>query len=66
MPLNLDPNLDRPDDFYEALIDLHRDLTAAQSLAVNSRLILLLANHVGDTETLRQAMEIAGNAVDAD
>ena len=50
------PNLPSPDDFYEALIDMHRDLDDAQSQAVNARLILLLANHIGDLQVLRDAM----------
>ena len=50
------PNLTRPDDFYEALIEMHRDLDDAQSQAVNARLILLLANHIGDLQVLRDAM----------
>ena len=50
------PNMANPDDFYEALIDMHRDLDEAQSQAVNARLILLLANHIGDLQVLREAM----------
>ena len=49
-------NLAAPDDVYEALVALHRDLTPAQSRLVNAKLILLLANHIGDAEVLRQAM----------
>ncbi len=59
MKLNTEPNLASPDDFYEALIDLHRGLTDEQSAAVNARLILLLANHVGDAEVLRDALLLA-------
>ncbi|MBB1633385.1 MULTISPECIES: DUF2783 domain-containing protein [Cupriavidus] len=59
MPLSTDPNLARPDDFYEALIDMHRDLTDAQSQAANAQLILLLANHIGDLAVLQEAMELA-------
>jgi len=62
MPLNTAPNLARPDDFYEALIDMHRDLDDAESQAVNARLILLLANHIGDLDTLREAMRLAREA----
>ncbi len=51
-----EPNMAAPDDFYEALIELHRGLTDAQSAQVNARLILLLANHIGDAEVLRAAM----------
>ena len=47
------------DDFYEALIDTHRDLSDAQSALVNARLILLLANHIGDMQVLREAMQLA-------
>lgn len=65
MPLNTAPNLARPDDFYEALIDMHRDLPDADSQAVNARLILLLANHIGDHETLLEAMHLAREAAAA-
>lgn len=58
--LNSEPNIARPDDFYEALIAIHRDLTPEQSARVNAKLILLLANHVGDMDVLRQALEAAG------
>lgn len=59
MKLNTDPNIERPDDFYEALIELHRDLTEEQSRQTNARLILLLANHIGDMEVLSEAMRAA-------
>lgn len=59
MKLNTEPNIARPDDFYEALIDLHRGLTDEQSRQLNARLILLLANHIGDMEVLAQAMKAA-------
>jgi len=51
------------DDFYQALIETHRDLSEAQSAKVNARLILLLSNHIGDLNILREAMAIARNAV---
>ncbi len=53
------PNLAEPDDFYQALIDAHRSLTEAESHAFNARLILLLANHIGDLEVLREALAAA-------
>lgn len=59
MTLNTQPNLARPDDFYEALIDMHRDLDDAQSQSANAQLILLLANHIGDHATLLEAMQHA-------
>lgn len=63
MPLNTEPSIARPDDFYEALIDAHRDLTAAQSGMMNARLILLLANQIGDMETLREALAKARDGI---
>lgn len=51
-----DPNLESPDDFYEALLDAHRDLSEAESHALNARLVLLLANHVGSLAVLREAL----------
>jgi len=53
------PNIAAPDDFYEALIALHRDLSEAQSAVVNAKLILLLANHIGDAGVLAAAMAAA-------
>ncbi|MGF6773695.1 hypothetical protein P3T18_006209 [Paraburkholderia sp. GAS199] len=63
MALNTQPNLARPDDFYEALIDMHRDLDDAQSQSANAQLILLLANHIGDHAVLLDAMRFAREGV---
>lgn len=57
--LNIEPNIARPDDFYQALIDTHRDLSSEESQLLNAKLILLLANHIGDLGVLRQALAIA-------
>ncbi|GAB4392677.1 MAG: DUF2783 domain-containing protein [Kiloniellaceae bacterium] len=54
-----DPNLDAADDFYAALTELHRDLDEAESAKVNAKLILLLANHIGDAEVLKEAIALA-------
>jgi hypothetical protein len=59
MDLITQPHLEAPDDFYEALIDSHRELTEAQSHALNARLVLLLANHIGRQDTLKQALHAA-------
>lgn len=59
MNLITDPHLEAPDDFYEALIDTHRDLSADASHALNARLVLLLANHVGRLDVLQQALRAA-------
>ncbi len=59
MPLITTPHLDAPDDFYEALIEAHRDLAAEASHALNARLVLLLANHIGAQDVLMQALAAA-------
>ena len=70
MPLQLQPNFAEPgkryfrdfspgDDFYEALIDAHRDLSDEESERLNARLILLLCNHIGDTAVIREALALA-------
>ncbi len=68
--LNLQPNFHTPgeatrhaytpgDDFYELLVDGHRGLSDAQSELMNARLVLLLANHIGDLNVLREAIVLA-------
>ncbi|MCX7560268.1 DUF2783 domain-containing protein [Sulfitobacter sp. F26204] len=59
MSLNLDPNIPDPDGFYDELLALHQGLDKAQSDALNARLILVLANHIGDRQILRDAMQTA-------
>ena len=59
MTLNTELNLPAPDELYNELIAMHHGLSDEQSALVNARLILLLANHVGDPEVLRAAMAAA-------
>ena len=61
-----DINLADPDGFYEALINTHSDLTPTQSEALNARLVLLMANHIGDLSVLRQAMKLARSSIAID
>ena len=74
MPLELSAHFHEPgkryhrdfspgDDFYEQLIEAHRDLSDEQSALLNAKLILLLANHVGDIAILRQALVLAREGV---
>ena len=57
--LNTEPNMKAPDDFYEQLIALHRGLSESESELVNAKLVLLLANHIGDADVLTAAMSAA-------
>jgi hypothetical protein len=59
MTLTLTPNIPDPDGFYAALLAAHKPLTQAQSEAFNARLILILANHIGDRAVLDQALKAA-------
>lgn len=59
MPLITTPNLSTPDDFYEALINAHQGLSLEESQALNARLVLLLANHIGSLSVLQEALQAA-------
>lgn len=57
--LNLSPNIASPDDFYAALLAAHDGLSKDQSDAFNARLVLVLANHIGDAGVLSAALSAA-------
>lgn len=59
MPLIRTPNIPDPDGFYKELMDSQREMDEAQAAAMNARLVLLLANHVGDRAVLGEAIRIA-------
>ena len=63
--LNLSPNLADPDGVYEALIAAHAGLSIDESTAFNARLVLILANHVGDAQVLSEALKVAAKAGEA-
>lgn len=52
-------HLQDADGFYEQLLDAHQGLSREQSELLNARLILLLANQVGDAEVLRECVQAA-------
>ncbi len=57
--LNTKANIIEPDEFYAELIGAHEGLSKAESDALNARLVLLLANHIGDRQVLREALDAA-------
>jgi hypothetical protein len=63
MALKREPNVVDPDRLYAALIDAHADLTEAESAALNARLVMLLANHIGDAAVLAEALAIARTSI---
>jgi hypothetical protein len=61
--LNTQSNFAAIDDFYERLIDAHRDLSTEQSHAMNAALVLLLSNHIGDLDVIDEALTAARKTV---
>jgi hypothetical protein len=57
-------NFESADDFYEALLNAHQGLSAEQSHAMNARLVLLLANHIGSNNVLNEALKQARAAME--
>lgn len=57
--VTLTPNIPNPDDFYEELLAAHDGLSKEQSDALNARLILILANHIGAPDVLKSALAAA-------
>ena len=58
--LILEPNLSGVDDVYQELVDAHAGLSEIESMRLNARLVLLLVNHIGDRQVIREAIERAG------
>ena len=59
MPLNHQPNITSPDSFYEELIHAQRDMNDDQADMLLAKLVLILANHVGDRAVLSEALALA-------
>ena len=57
--LNTQAQMASYDDFYEALLNAHQDLSTEDSHALNARLVLLLSNHIGDMAVLAEALRLA-------
>jgi Protein of unknown function (DUF2783) len=64
MPLKREPNVADPDALYAAIIEAHADLSESESAALNARLVLLLANHIGDLGVIKEALATARRSVD--
>lgn len=59
MNLITTPNFEAADEFYERLIEAHRELELPQSHELNMKLVLLLANHIGKRDVLSGALNAA-------
>ncbi|WP_027285142.1 DUF2783 domain-containing protein [Rubritepida flocculans] len=60
--LSTEPRLPDPDGFYALVMEAHRGLDEAASRALDARLVLILANHIGDAEVLAEAIALARRA----
>ena len=57
--LNTEPNIRRPDDIYELLIELQEGCSVDETLKRYAKLILSLANHIGDEQVIAEAITVA-------
>ncbi|MGM9425602.1 DUF2783 domain-containing protein [Hydrogenophaga sp. MI9] len=62
--MNTAPNFQDADGFYERLLDAHQGLSREQSELLNARLILLLANQIGDTRVLGSCIAAARDTLE--
>ena len=65
MALIRNANIPDPDGFYQELIDSQRGMSEADAALMNARLVLVLANHVGDRATLSEAIALAADTAPA-
>ena len=59
MALSTSSNFSKPDDAFRALVEAHRGLSDEQSADFDAALVLILANHIGDIDVLREAITLA-------
>jgi len=63
MTLSTSSNFANPDDAFRAIVEAHRDLSEEQSADFDAAMVLILANHIGDIEVLRDAIALAKRRV---
>ena len=66
MPLSTASNFAKPDDAFRAIVEAHRGLDEEQIAAFDASLVLILANHIGDIDVLREAVELGRRRIVAD
>ena len=59
MALSTGSNFVTPDDAFRAVVEAHRGLSEAQSADLDAALVLILANHIGDIDVLRESLVLA-------
>ena len=58
MALSTASNFAKPDDAFRLIVEAHRGLSDEQSAALDAALVLILANHIGDIDVLRDAVAL--------
>ena len=59
MALSTQSHFADPDTAYRLIVEAHRGLSDAQSAVLDAALVLVLANHIGDADVLREAIALA-------
>jgi len=59
MALSTRSNFENPDDAFRAIVEAHRGLSVEESADLDAALVLILANHIGDLDVLREAIALA-------
>jgi hypothetical protein len=59
MALSTGSNFEKPDDAFRMIVEAHRGLRDEANADLDAALVLILANHIGDLDVLREAIELA-------
>lgn len=66
MTLSTQSNFPDPDGAYRLMVEAHRGLSDEQSASLDTALVLILANHIGDVDVLREAISLAKRRLEND
>lgn len=64
MTLSTQSNFGDPDAAYRLMVEAHRGLSDEDSVSLDTALVLILANHIGNTDVLREAIALAKRQLD--
>ena len=66
MPLMTASRFRDPDQAFVMLVEARRGLTERDASELDARLVLILANHIGDIDVLREAIALAKQTASSD
>ena len=61
--LSTSSNFPDPDAAYRLIVEAHRGLPDEEAASLSAALVLVLANHIGDPQVLREAIATARAAL---